>query len=523
FREQQCNTPLVDRSSAGQLSQELSVREGRDTAGGPRTSLPAVPSTTGGVAAMRGGEHGGLSVAAPLKKNSLNFLVSIVQEYTALYGPLLIALENLHDFDTWSWQLLIKVAEVLSSSVLIIATTRPNEPPATSASLHSLHGKAAMYHKVAMMYRHLLQLPTTSRVQLEAFTFQQTKALMQVVADINYPEQYVMAVRDKTGGMPLYIEKVTEFLCQKPWLEDEGGEFAANVNKMIRNLNFQQVIIERMDRLKPGIHLSLKVASVMGQWVDLDILHKFYPINKSREELRSHLIELERGNFLKPTDTEGVWECNMVERDIVYEVIPHYQRRRLHAKLAQELERSLEEAHVASLTTIAYHWNQACMGHEVTEVECALKAIEYWHQAAETAYAGSSLVEALRLYQKAAQIAELLGESLGDASFRGGALAAAHAANQQAARAANHGPGHDPDNPDTDQDMVDGAAGHTSFSAVGSAYKGQLHWNLISRITRAQWEKSMASCCLGIVMQHRLEYNQVRASAGRGQVAGGRV
>ncbi|GFH31785.1 adenylate cyclase type 10 [Haematococcus lacustris] len=57
--------------------------------------------------------------------------------------------------------------------------------------------------------------------------------------------------------------------------------------------------------------------------------------------------------------------------------------------------------------------------------------------------------------------------------------------------------------------MVDGAAGHTSFSAVGSAYKGQLHWNLISRITRAQWEKSMASCCLGIVMQHRLEYNQM--------------
>lgn len=68
----------------------------------------------------------------------------------------------------------------------------------------------------------------------------------------------------------------------------------------------------------------------------------------------------------------------MVERDIVYEVIPHYQRRRLHAKLAQELEKSLEEQHVATLTTIAYHWNQACMGHEVTEVECSLKAIEFW-------------------------------------------------------------------------------------------------------------------------------------------------
>lgn len=54
--------------------------------------------------------------------------------------------------------------------------------------------------------------------------------------------------------------------------------------------------------------------------------------------------------------------------------------------------------------------------------------------------------------------------------------------------------------------------GNASFTAVGSAYKGQLNWGLISRIMRAQWEKAMASCCLGIVLQHRYESNaQVRA------------
>lgn len=47
-----------------------------------------------------------------------------------------------------------------------------------------------------------------------------------------------------------------------------------------------------MDRLKPGVHLTLKVASVMGQWVDLDILHRFYPINKSKDELGGHLVRL---------------------------------------------------------------------------------------------------------------------------------------------------------------------------------------------------------------------------------------
>ena len=54
----------------------------------------------------------------------------------------------------------------------------------------------------------------------------------------------------------------------------------------------------------------------------------------------------------------------------------------------------------------------------MTEVECALKAIEFWHRAAEAAYSGSSLMEALRLYQKAAQIAEILGESIGEEQHR---------------------------------------------------------------------------------------------------------
>ncbi len=40
--------------------------------------------------------------------------------------------------------------------------------------------------------------------------------------------------------------------------------------------------------------------------------------------------------------------------------------------------------------------SQACLANEVTEPECALKAIEYWSRAADAAYDASSLVEALR-------------------------------------------------------------------------------------------------------------------------------
>lgn len=36
----------------------------------------------------------------------------MVREFARLYGPIIILLENLHELDTWSWQLLAKIAEV---------------------------------------------------------------------------------------------------------------------------------------------------------------------------------------------------------------------------------------------------------------------------------------------------------------------------------------------------------------------------------------------------------------------------
>ncbi len=56
-----------------------------------------------------------------------------------------------------------------------------------------------------------------------------------------------------------------------------------------------------------------------------------------REEVYSHLKELERNGFLKPTDDEDVWEFNMVERDIVYQVIPPSHRRKLHAQVIDDM------------------------------------------------------------------------------------------------------------------------------------------------------------------------------------------
>ena len=129
------------------------------------------------------------------QKASLAALCDIFRQFSALYGPVVVLLENLHDFDTWSWQLLVKLCEELSGSCLVIATTRPNntasvpapapggdpssEPAPAQPHLH-LQSKAAMYARVATLYRQLLSLDFSINIKLGPFTYDQTRELMKV-------------------------------------------------------------------------------------------------------------------------------------------------------------------------------------------------------------------------------------------------------------------------------------------------------------------------------------------------------
>ena len=67
----------------------------------------------------------------------------------------------------------------------------------------------------------------------------------------------------------------------------------------------------------------------------------------------------------------------MLARDVAYELIPFFQRRALHAKLAEALEGLRSgaggEGPPVAASTIAYHWQQSCATSEVAEWRRALK------------------------------------------------------------------------------------------------------------------------------------------------------
>ena len=61
-----------------------------------------------------------------LQRGLQELLTALVHGFTLLYGPLVVVLDDLHLFDTASWQLLANITQH-APAVLVVAALRPND------------------------------------------------------------------------------------------------------------------------------------------------------------------------------------------------------------------------------------------------------------------------------------------------------------------------------------------------------------------------------------------------------------
>ena len=131
------SSPSAGNTSVTLFSQDRSLNVALNQVRADSQSLASPPVVSPSKASVSFATAQGLSLGGTLEedgglsqqRNTLPLLIDILREYTLVYGPIVVLFESLHEFDTWSWQLLIKVADALGSGLLIIATTRPNNLP----------------------------------------------------------------------------------------------------------------------------------------------------------------------------------------------------------------------------------------------------------------------------------------------------------------------------------------------------------------------------------------------------------
>ena len=192
-------------------------------------------------------------------------LLQAVSEFLRTAGsvqPLLIVLEDLHDADKGTLDMLTHVARNLSGArLLLVGTYRDVEVDRS----HALSGALA----------ELRRLSSFSRVSLRGLTADEVQRMISTIAEEELPWGMAQAVHRQTEGNPLFVQEVLRYLVEEGLFSREEGRWRAtgqtpfdmNIPEGLRD-----VIGKRLSRLSEGCNRVLSVAAVIGREFRVDVL-----------------------------------------------------------------------------------------------------------------------------------------------------------------------------------------------------------------------------------------------------------
>jgi class 3 adenylate cyclase/tetratricopeptide (TPR) repeat protein len=285
--------------------------------------------------------------------------------------PLVIVLEDLHWADPSTLELLqLLVEQRATARLLLLHTGRPEFRPEWALRAHDVH-------------------ITLSRLsERDARTM-----INQVALNESLSEETVLALVERTGGVPLFIEELTRAVL-------ESGH--QNVNREIPATLYNS-LLARLDRLDWAKEVA-QVASVIGREFSYELLHAVHPV--AGDELQSGLAKLAEADLVYvrgiPPEATYMFKHALI-RDAAYEALLKGRRKQLHLQVARTIDEKFPALKETHPEVLAQHWSEA----GATDL-----AIAEWSRAGKKAETYNAFEEALESYQKALTLLNRLPESV---------------------------------------------------------------------------------------------------------------
>ena len=191
--------------------------------------------------------------------------------------PLLLVLENLHNADRGTLDMLIHMARSLSGTrLLIVGTYRDVEVHRG----HPLSGALSELRRVTSI----------GRIVMRGLTAEEVQRMMSRVAARDISWELAEAVHQQTEGNPLFVQEVIRYLAEEGLLTREDklstGQWPLSISIPE---GLRDVVGKRLSRLSPECNRVLRTAAVIGQEFRMDVLQ--WVVGVSLEELFTALEE----------------------------------------------------------------------------------------------------------------------------------------------------------------------------------------------------------------------------------------
>ena len=309
--------------------------------------------------------------------------------------PLLIVLEDLHDADKGTMELLVHVSRNLSGArLLLVGTYRDIEVDRT----HALSATLAELRRNADF----------DRVLLRGLTADEVERMVNAIVGQEIRWGFAEAVHRQTEGNPLFVQEVLRYLVEEGLFARQEGRWqraGETPPEMRIPEGLRDVIGKRLSRLSAECNRLLSYAAVIGRDFDLETLRTVAATDEDRLlaalEEATHLAILQE----HPPQTGRAIRYRFTHafiRQTLYEELSAPRRLRLHQEVARALEAQYAarpEEHAAEL---AEHF-----AHSTDAADLA-KAVHYGQLAADRAMAVFAYSEAVRHLEQAAEAQEVL-------------------------------------------------------------------------------------------------------------------
>jgi len=312
----------------------------------------------------------------------------------AAVKPMLVILEDLHDADKGTLEMLTYVSRNLERTrLLIVGTYRDVEVDRT--------------HPLSAALAELRRVSTFGRVLLRGLNADEVRRMLVSITGQDVPLGLADAVHRQTEGNPLFVQEVVRYLVEEKLLIRAGGRWLATGQtplEMSIPEGLRDVIGKRLSSLSEECNRLLSIAAVIGREFRLDILQKVAGLTE--DEVFASIEGAKRVAVVEERSAVGAAVtyrfAHAFFRTILYEENIAPRRIRLH----QQVARALEEVYSSRLhehaAELAEHFSYS------TEAADLTKAVSFGEMAAQRATDVYDYGEAARLLQQALKVQEVL-------------------------------------------------------------------------------------------------------------------
>jgi serine/threonine protein kinase/tetratricopeptide (TPR) repeat protein len=300
-------------------------------------------------------------------------------ERSARSSPIVAVFEDLQWADEATLLLLSHLVRTLSTiPVLIIGTYRDVDVDVTRPFASAL--ESWIREKVA------------TRLALRRLGLAGVQAMLTALRGKEAPESVATVIHGETEGNPFFVEEVFQHLSEEGKLFD--GEGAWRTGFQSGELQVPQgvrlVIGRRLERLQEETRRTLTMAAVIGRSFDLRLLEALE--GGQPDAALDAVEEAERAQLVEPHRSGREIRYRFVHelvRHTLADALSLPRRQRLHARIADCVERLYRDRIEGQASTIAYHLYEAGPAADLD------KTIEYLTRATRLASTGAAHEEAL--------------------------------------------------------------------------------------------------------------------------------